>query len=60
MNNKEVFETIVRLGIVPVVAAVGGTWLAKKEDLVAGNWPEIRRRCEAAVQTLRRARASSK
>jgi 2-dehydro-3-deoxyphosphogluconate aldolase/(4S)-4-hydroxy-2-oxoglutarate aldolase len=39
-----------------VVAAVGGTWLAKKEDLAAGNWDEIRRRCRAAVETVRRAR----
>jgi 2-dehydro-3-deoxyphosphogluconate aldolase/(4S)-4-hydroxy-2-oxoglutarate aldolase len=43
-----------------VVAAVGGTWLAKKEDLAAGNWPEIRRRCEAAVQTVSRVRAAAK
>jgi len=43
-----------------VVAAVGGTWLAKKEDLAAGNWPEIQRRCEAAVETLRRARSAAK
>jgi 2-dehydro-3-deoxyphosphogluconate aldolase/(4S)-4-hydroxy-2-oxoglutarate aldolase len=42
------------------VAAVGGTWLAKKEDLATGNWEEIRRRCEAAVETVRRVRAVQK
>jgi 2-dehydro-3-deoxyphosphogluconate aldolase/(4S)-4-hydroxy-2-oxoglutarate aldolase len=40
------------------VAAVGGTWLAKKEDLAMGNWEDIRKRCVAAVETVRRARAA--
>jgi 2-dehydro-3-deoxyphosphogluconate aldolase / (4S)-4-hydroxy-2-oxoglutarate aldolase len=35
-----------------VVAAVGGTWLAQREHLVAGNWPEITARCEAAVEIV--------
>lgn len=35
------------------VAAVGGTWLAKKEDLAAGNWTEIQQRCAVAVETVR-------
>ncbi len=39
------------------VAAVGGTWLAKKEDLAAGNWDAIRTRCQAAVQIVTRMRA---
>jgi 2-dehydro-3-deoxyphosphogluconate aldolase/(4S)-4-hydroxy-2-oxoglutarate aldolase len=43
-----------------VVAAVGGTWLAKKEDLAAGNWQEIRRRCEVGMQTVRRVRGAVK
>jgi 2-dehydro-3-deoxyphosphogluconate aldolase/(4S)-4-hydroxy-2-oxoglutarate aldolase len=43
-----------------VVAAVGGTWLAKKEDLAAGSWPEIQRRCAAAVEVVRRARPAAK
>lgn len=38
------------------VAAVGGTWLAKKEDLEAGRWDEIRQRCRAAVEIVRRLR----
>ena len=41
------------------VAAVGGTWIAKKEDLAAGHWQEIRRRCEAAVEIVRRLRPAS-
>ncbi|MGA2033191.1 MAG: bifunctional 4-hydroxy-2-oxoglutarate aldolase/2-dehydro-3-deoxy-phosphogluconate aldolase [Thermoguttaceae bacterium] len=40
----------------PSVAAVGGTWIAKREDLVAGRWQEIRRRCQAAVEIVRRVR----
>jgi 2-dehydro-3-deoxyphosphogluconate aldolase/(4S)-4-hydroxy-2-oxoglutarate aldolase len=33
----------------PQVAAVGGTWLAKKEDLAAGRWLVIRERCAEAA-----------
>ena len=39
------------------VAAVGGTWLARKDDLAAGNWDEIRTRCAAAVALVAKARA---
>ena len=35
-----------------LVAAVGGTWLAKKEDLVAGKWDDIRDRCKAALKLV--------
>ena len=38
------------------VAAVGGTWLAKKEDLFHGNWDEIRNRCRAAVKLVAKMR----
>ncbi len=38
------------------VAAVGGTWIAKKEDLVAGKWDEIRERCKAALEIVKKAR----
>jgi 2-dehydro-3-deoxyphosphogluconate aldolase/(4S)-4-hydroxy-2-oxoglutarate aldolase len=38
------------------VAAVGGSWLAKKEDLAGGHWDSIRDRCLAAVELVRRAR----
>lgn len=40
------------------VAAVGGTWIAKKEDLAAGKWDEIRKRCEAALEIRAKARSS--
>ncbi len=32
------------------VAAVGGTWIAKKEDIRDGQWQTIRDRCRAAVE----------
>jgi 2-dehydro-3-deoxyphosphogluconate aldolase/(4S)-4-hydroxy-2-oxoglutarate aldolase len=38
------------------VAAVGGTWLARREDLLSGKWTEIRARCEEAVDIVERAR----
>ena len=37
----------------PHVAAVGGTWIAKPEDLAAGRWPAIGERCAAAVAVAR-------
>jgi 2-dehydro-3-deoxyphosphogluconate aldolase/(4S)-4-hydroxy-2-oxoglutarate aldolase len=39
------------------VAAVGGTWIAKKEDLANGNWDQIRDRCKAALEIVAKARA---
>lgn len=39
------------------VAAVGGTWIAKKEDLANGKWDEIRNRCKAALDIVAKARA---
>lgn len=38
------------------VAAVGGTWIAKKEDLIAGKWDDIRQRCKAALEIVAKAR----
>lgn len=38
------------------VAAVGGTWLARKEDLAEGKWAEIRQRCRVALELVRDAR----
>ena len=35
----------------PAVAAVGGTWLAPKSEIAAGNWDLITERCTAAVAT---------
>ncbi len=43
----------------PGVSAVGGTWLAKPEDLAEGRFDEIEKRCAAAVQTVAHARASA-
>jgi 2-dehydro-3-deoxyphosphogluconate aldolase / (4S)-4-hydroxy-2-oxoglutarate aldolase len=41
---------------VPQIAAVGGTWLAKKEDLAEGRWQEIRDRCAEATQVVTKLR----
>jgi 2-dehydro-3-deoxyphosphogluconate aldolase/(4S)-4-hydroxy-2-oxoglutarate aldolase len=38
------------------VAAVGGTWIAKKEDLAAGKWQEISKRARAAVEVVAKVR----
>ncbi len=38
------------------VAAVGGTWIAKPEELAGGRWQTIRDRCREAVQVVRRVR----
>lgn len=38
------------------VAAVGGTWVAKKDDLAAGKWSDICQRCQAALEIVARAR----
>ena len=40
----------------PTVAAVGGTWIAKTEDIAAGNWHEITRRSRAAAEMVAKAR----
>jgi 2-dehydro-3-deoxyphosphogluconate aldolase/(4S)-4-hydroxy-2-oxoglutarate aldolase len=41
---------------VDAVVAVGGTWIAKKEDLIEGRWAEIRDRCKRAVEVVATAR----
>jgi 2-dehydro-3-deoxyphosphogluconate aldolase/(4S)-4-hydroxy-2-oxoglutarate aldolase len=41
------------------VAAVGGTWIAKKEDMIQGRWDEIRSRCAKAVEAVANARGKS-
>lgn len=38
------------------VATVGGTWIAKKEDLAAGSWGTIRDTCKAALEIVARVR----
>ncbi len=42
---------------VETVAAVGGTWIAKKEDLANGKWDDIRNRCKAALEIVAKVRA---
>jgi|GEM_PF-50860 len=45
----------------PIVAAVGGTWIASKDAMAAGDWPAIRARAREArdIALNARARASS-
>lgn len=38
------------------VAAVGGTWIARPEDLAGGKWQVIRDRCKAALENVRKVR----
>jgi len=40
----------------PTVAAVGGTWVAKRDDLTLGRWAEIRARCEAVGRIVAKVR----
>ena len=40
----------------PAVAAAGGTWIAKKEDIAAGDWDGIAARCREAVAAAAAAR----
>jgi len=43
---------------IDVVTAVGGTWLAKRDEIASGNWAEITARCKAAVQVVQRTRGA--
>lgn len=40
----------------PAVLAVGGTWIAKKEDIASGRWDTIRSRCREAAEIVERIR----
>jgi 2-dehydro-3-deoxyphosphogluconate aldolase/(4S)-4-hydroxy-2-oxoglutarate aldolase len=51
--NTGNLETYLKLD---TVAAVGGTWIAKKDDLTAGKWDDIRQRCRAALEIIASAR----
>jgi 2-dehydro-3-deoxyphosphogluconate aldolase/(4S)-4-hydroxy-2-oxoglutarate aldolase len=51
--NPANLESYLRLD---TVGAVGGTWLAKKEDLAAGKWEDIRTRCQSAIDVVSRVR----
>lgn len=46
-------ETYLKLS---TVAAVGGTWIAKKEDLANGKWDDVRNRCRAALEVVGKVR----
>lgn len=35
------------------VLAVGGTWLASKEEIAAGNWGKVEEKCRQVVELLR-------
>ncbi len=50
MANLEVYLRV------KTVSAVGGTWIARKEDLASGNWSQVVARCRAAVEVVRRIR----
>jgi 2-dehydro-3-deoxyphosphogluconate aldolase/(4S)-4-hydroxy-2-oxoglutarate aldolase len=39
------------------VAAVGGTWIAKKEDLAESRWEQIAQRCREACATVQAIRS---
>ncbi len=39
-----------------VIAAVGGTWIAKTEDIREGRWADITRNARAAVEAVKRVR----
>ncbi len=41
---------------IDTVAAVGGTWIAKKEDMAQGKWDEIAQRCREACALVAAAR----
>jgi len=41
---------------VAAVAAVGGTWIATKDDIAQGKWAEIAERCKAAREIVSKAR----
>jgi 2-dehydro-3-deoxyphosphogluconate aldolase/(4S)-4-hydroxy-2-oxoglutarate aldolase len=38
------------------VAAVGGTWIAKKDDPTAGKEDDVRQRCKTALEIVAGAR----
>jgi 2-dehydro-3-deoxyphosphogluconate aldolase/(4S)-4-hydroxy-2-oxoglutarate aldolase len=51
--NPSNLESYIKLD---TVAAVGGTWIARKEDLIAGKWDDIRKRCKAALDIVLKTR----
>jgi 2-dehydro-3-deoxyphosphogluconate aldolase/(4S)-4-hydroxy-2-oxoglutarate aldolase len=43
----------------PVVAAVGGTWIATRDDIAQGRWKEVTARCREAVAAVDRIRSGA-
>lgn len=39
---------------IPAVAAVGGTWIAKREDISVGSWEKIEENCRQALQLVKK------
>lgn len=52
-------ETLSAYLALPVVTAVGGTWIASKEAMAAGDWAAIRARAREAREIVLKARASA-
>ncbi|MBQ7188142.1 MAG: bifunctional 4-hydroxy-2-oxoglutarate aldolase/2-dehydro-3-deoxy-phosphogluconate aldolase [Kiritimatiellae bacterium] len=44
----------------PIVACVGGTWIAKATDMAEGKWAEITQRCRDAVSLVAQIRGGTK
>ena len=43
----------------PIVHSIGGSWIATRELIVAGDWPAIEQRARQAVQTVIQSRGNS-
>jgi 2-dehydro-3-deoxyphosphogluconate aldolase/(4S)-4-hydroxy-2-oxoglutarate aldolase len=54
--NAATLESYLKLD---TVAVVGGTWLARRQDLAAGKWDDIRRRCRVALEAVAKARGQN-
>ena len=51
-------ETLASYLACPMVIAVGGTWIAPKEVVAAGDWQEIQRRARSAREIVTEARTT--
>jgi 2-dehydro-3-deoxyphosphogluconate aldolase/(4S)-4-hydroxy-2-oxoglutarate aldolase len=41
----------------PLVAALGGSWIAPRDLITAGNWAEIRNRARTAIRIAHETRS---
>ena len=46
-------KTLAEYLAVDVVAACGGTWIATKDDIAAGNWSQITARCREVASVVK-------